>query len=270
MKESVLQGKTVLLIGACGGMGCAAACCLSENGCTVIGIDREGASVPDGMRLLTADVTDPQAIGAACSTLRQEGVTLDAIVYMAGVYDADSLIEIDEARMRRIFEINVFGAYRTIRAFSPLLHAGSRVVLVTSELAPLDPLPFTGLYGITKSTLERYAFSLAMELQLLDISVSVIRPGAVQTPLLGGSVKRIEAFAANTEHYPDIAAKFLRVTNAVEAKAVPPEAVAKRIRTALTARRPRFCYKLNRNPLLLLYGILPKQWKLIAIKTYLK
>ena len=258
---------TVLLIGAGGGMGTAAAKRLHQNGCAVIGMDCIAVDSPDLSAMLVADVTDPDAVARAAQTLQ---TPLDAIVYMAGVYDMDSLIEIDEARLRRIFEVNVFGAYRTIKAFAPRLKSGGRVVLVTSELAPLDPLPFTGLYGVTKGTLEHYAFSLAMELQLLDISVSVIRPGAVATPLLNRSVERIETFAANTEHYPNQAARFLRVTRRVESKAVPPDAIAKKLVRILHTKRPRFLYRLNGNPLLKLYGILPKQWKLFAIKTYLK
>ena len=225
--------------------------------------------MPEGAVPLYADVTDPDAVAAAFDAAKALTDSLDAIVYMAGIYDTDSLVEIDEDRMRRIFEINVFGAYRTVRTFLPLLSPGARVVLVTSELADLDPLPFTGLYGITKGTLDKYAFSLAMELQLLGVTVSVIRPGAVETPLLGGSVKSIEAFTSRTKRYPGIAAKFLSVTNSVEAKAVPPERVAEKVRKALTAKHPRFAYNLNRNPLLRLYGILPKRLKLFAIRAIL-
>ena len=260
--------KTVLLIGAGGGMGSACAGMFLKDGVRVLGMDRPGAEMPEGVVPLYADLTEVDAVTAAYEAVKAE--TLDAIVYMAGIYDADSLVEIDEARMQRIFEINVFGAYRVIKTFLPLLHDGSRVVLVTSELADLDPLPFTGLYGITKGTLDRFAFSLAMELQLLGITVSVIRSGAVQTPLLGGSVKSIESFTARTMLYPDVAEKFLRVTNAVEAKAVPPETVAKKVGKALKAKHPRFAYSLNRNPLLRLYGILPKRLKLCFIKIFLK
>ncbi len=249
-------------------MGSACARMLLSDGVRVLGLDRPGASMPEGVVPLVADLCDPKAVTAAFETAKTE--SLDAIVYMAGIYEADSLVEIDEARMKRIFEINVFGAYRTVKTFLPLLHSGARVVLVTSELADLDPLPFTGLYGITKGTLDKYAFSLAMELQLLGISVSVIRPGAVQTPLLGGSVKSIKTFTSRTKRYPGIAAKFLKVTNTVEAKAVPPEQVANKVKKVLTAKHPRFAYSLNRNPLLRLYGILPKRLKLFAIRAVLK
>lgn len=262
--------KTVLLIGAGGGMGTACARMFIGDGDRVLGMDRPGASMPEGVIPLFADLTDPNAVTAAFETAKTLTDSLDAIVYMAGIYEADSLVEIDETQMHRIFEVNVFGAYRTIRTFLPLLNKNARIVIVTSELADLDPLPFTGLYGITKGALDRFAFSLAMELQLLGIRVSVVRPGAVETPLLGGSVKSIEAFTARTTHYPDVAAEFLRVTNAVEAKAVSPEKVAKKVQTALTVKRPRFAYSLNRNPLLRLYGILPKRLKLFAIRTFLK
>ena len=262
--------KTVLLIGAGGGMGSACARMFIGDGVRVFGVDRPGTELPEGITPIFADLTDRDAVTTAYEAIKAEADSLDAIVYAAGIYEADSLVEIDEAHMRRIFEINVFGAYRVIKTFQPMLSEGARVVIVTSELAELDPLPFTGLYGITKGTLDRYAFSLAMELQLIGISVSVIRPGAVATPLLSGSVKSIESFTDRTTLYPDIAAKFLRVTNAVEAKAVPPEAVAKMVRKALKARRPRFAYNLNRNPLLRLYGILPKRLKLFFIKTFLK
>lgn len=259
--------KTVLLIGAGGGMGTACARMLLSDGVRVFGLDRPDTKLPEGVTPLFADLCDPEAVTAAFTSVTEE---IDAIVYMAGIYEADSLVEIEEERMQRIFAINVFGAYRVIRTFLPLLHTQSRIVFITSELADLDPLPFTGLYGITKGTLDRFAFSLAMELQLLGISVSVIRPGAVETPLLGGSVKSIETFTKRTTHYPNVAAKFLRVTNAVEAKAVPPEKVAKKVKKALSAKHPRFAYSLNRNPLLRLYGILPKRLKLFFIKVFLK
>ncbi len=262
--------KTVLLIGAGGGMGTACARMFVKDGVCVFGLDRPGMPMPDGVIPLFADLTEPDAVTAAYEAAKIQTDRIDAIVYMAGIYAADSLVEIDEARMRRFFGINVFGAYRVIRTFLPMFSEGARVVLVTSELADLDPLPFTGLYAITKSTLDRFAFSLAMELQMLGITVSVVRPGAVETPLLEGSVKSIEAFTARTTHYPNVAERFLRVTKAVEAKAVPPEAVAKKIRKALKARHPRFAYSLNRNPLLRLYGVLPKRLKLCFIKMFLK
>ena len=250
-------------------MGTACAQMFLKDNVNVLGMDRPGIKLPKGVVPLYADLTDADPVTAAFEATKKQTDHIDAIVYMAGIYEADSLVEIEETRMRRIFEINVFGAYRVIKTFLPMLSEGARVVLVTSELSSIDPLPFTGLYGITKGTLDRFAFSLAMELQLIGISVSVIRPGAVETPLLSDSVKSIETFTDRTTHYPDVAEKFLRVTKTVEARAVPPEAVAKIVKKALTAKHPHFAYSLNRNPLLFLYGVLPKRLKLFAIRQFL-
>ena len=112
---------------------------------------------------------------------------LDAILHFAGIYNLDSLIEIGEDEFVKIFNINLFGVYRINKAFVPMLDRGGRVAITSSELAPLDPLPFTGLYAVTKSAVEKYADSLRMELNLHGISVSVIRPGAVNTGMLGAS-----------------------------------------------------------------------------------
>ena len=129
---------------------------------------------------------------------------------------------------------------------------GSRIIITTSELAPLDPLPFTGLYAVTKAALDKYAYSLRMELQLLGHRVIVLRPGAVQTGLLGVSTSRLDEFCANTQIYQCNAARFRDIVNRVEARSIAPEKIALRVLQALTARHPRYVCSINRNPLLLL------------------
>ena len=113
--------KTALLIGAGGGMGSACACMLLNEGYRVIGMDRPGSVFPKGVSAIEADLTVPDTILSAYDDVKKLTDSINAIVYMAGIYDADSLVEIDEARMQRIFEINVFGAYRTVKTFLPLL-----------------------------------------------------------------------------------------------------------------------------------------------------
>ena len=90
----------------------------------------------------------------------------------------DSLAEMESESFKKIFDINLCGVFLINKTFLPLLSSDSRIVITTSELAPLDPLPFTGIYAITKSALDKYAYSLRMELQLLGIKVSVLREAA--------------------------------------------------------------------------------------------
>jgi len=202
--------------------------------------------------------------------LRGRTAQLDAIVHTAGIYDLDSLLELDETRFRRIFDVNLFGVYRVNRAFAPLLTSGGRIVIVSSELAPLDPLPFTGLYAITKGALEQYAASLRMELQLLGISVSILRPGAVNTGLLGDSTRALDRFCEGTKLYPCNARRFKSIVDRVESRNVPPERIAQTVLKALRAKKPRLVYNVNRNPLLLLLDLLPDRLQLYIIGLILK
>ena len=137
-------------------------------------------------------------------------------------------------------------------------------------LAPLDPLPFTGIYGITKTTLEKYAFSLRQETQLLDIPVSVIRPGAVKTGLLNISNVALERFGKNTKLYVESANNFQGIVDSVEARHIPAEKIAELALDALESKKPKYIYNINRNPLLLLMNMLPAKMQVFAIGLILK
>ena len=251
--------KNVLITGAAGGMGRAAAERLIRDGWTVWGLDLHTPEPLEGLRFLQADLTDPAAVEQARDLLRAEGVRLDAIVHMAGLYELDSLVEISEEAWTRVFQVNLHAAFRVNRAFLPLLLPGARILLTTSELAPLDPLPFTGVYAVTKAALDKYASALRMELQLLGIRVIVLRPGAVDTQLLDVSTRKLEAFCKNTALFAPNARRFREIVSRVEARKIPPERVADLAAEALSCRRPRDVYTINRNPLLLMLNALPNR-----------
>ena len=242
--------KTVVITGAAGGMGAAAAKALAASGYTVFALDKRAGEGAAHIIPVAVDVTDAASVQRAFDLVRAQTDEVYAILHFAGVYRLDSLVEMSEARFTGAFDVNLFGVYRINKTFLPLLKAGSRIVITTSELAPLDPLPFTGIYALTKAALEKYAASLRMEVQLLGIAVSVLRPGAVDTGLLGDSTRELDAFCENTRLYPCNADRFRRIVNGVEAKSVPPERIAGVALRALSARRPRPVYSVNRNPLL--------------------
>lgn len=181
-----------------------------------------------------------------------------------------SMVEMSGERFERIFRINLFGAARVNRCFMPLLGEGSRIVMTTSELAPLDPLPFTGIYAVSKSALDKYAYSLRMELQLLGIGASVLRAGAVRTNMLGVSTDGLERFCGETRLYECNAARFRKIVDSVEAKSAAPEKIADKVLKILRKKSPAFAYSLNRNPLLRLLGILPKRMQFFIIRKILK
>ncbi len=270
MDNSCEKIKTALVVGAAGGMGRAVCASLILAGWKVFGLDvAENAPEWLDISYIRTDIRDAASIEAAREAVSEETERLDAIVYLAGVYDLNSLVEMPEKDFVRIFDINVFGVYRINKAFLPLLGEGSRIVITSSELAPLDPLPFNGIYGITKATIEKYIFSLRMELQLLGIKVIGLRPGAVRTGLLNVSLNRIEAFVEGTEHYKVQAGRFMKIVNSVESRSISAEKLAGKVMKALAARNPKYIYKINRNPLLLILNALPDRLQTWIIRMIL-
>ena len=258
-----------LVTGAGGGMGSAVCRLLARNGCRVWGIDR---SVPaeTGWRFIQADVTSADDLQAAFTRIKAEAGSLDGIIHTAGVYDLNSLVEMPQEDFLKDFDVNLFGMFRVNRLFFPLLARNARIVIVSSELAPLDPLPFTGIYAITKAAVEKYAAALRMELQMLGHRVIVIRPGAVRTNMLPASVEKLERFCAGTQLYPHNAARFRQIVETVEAKSIPADRIAGVVYRSLTASRPRLVYNVNRNPLLLLFSHLPAGCQLAVIRAVLR
>lgn len=260
----------ILVSGAYGGMGKATVQALKKQGFFVFALDKQVGEAEENVLPIQADLTDEQSVQNAFQLVHGITQELFAIVHYAGIYTLDSLVEMERASFSRAFEINVFGAFTLNKIFLPLLHKGSKVIITTSELAPLSPLPFTGLYAITKSALDKYALSLRMELQLLDISVSILRPGAVDTGMLGVSTSALEKFTNNTKLYACNAKRFQSIVERVEARKIPPTKLADVTLAILKAKKPKPIYQINRNPLLLLLNILPLRLQNFIIKQILK
>ena len=180
---------------------------LKKQGFFVFALDRKIGEAEENVFPIEADITDESSLARAAETIKKKTDALFAIVHYAGIYMLDSLAEIERESFERIFRINLFGAFLVNKTFLPFLRKGGRIVITTSELAPLDPLPFTGLYAVTKSALDKYAYSLRMELQLLGISVSVLRAGAVKTDMLGVSTSALDVFCEKTKLYKNKRAK---------------------------------------------------------------
>lgn len=262
--------KSILITGASGGMGRAAVRHFAGLGYQVFALDRTEMPAGNSIIPVKADITDESALKNALEQIKNHTDSLYAIIHFAGVYMLDSLAEMPAEDFRRIFEINLTGAFLVNKTFLPLVKKGGHILITTSELAPLDPLPFTGVYAVSKSALDKYAYSLRMELQLLDISVSVLRAGAVSTGMLGASTRALDAFCENTRLYSGISQRFRKIVNSVEARSIPPEKIAEKAAKIVVRKNPRFSYSINRNPLLLLLNLLPRSLQFLAIKLILK
>lgn len=264
------KNKYVIVTGAYGGMGYSAVKALIDRDFTVFALDKNIKEAEEKVFPIEVDVTNTESVKKAFNEIAAVTDELFAIIHFAGIYTLDSLVEIGDEEFEKVFKINLYGAFYINKTFKPLLKCGSKIIITTSELAPLDPLPFTGVYAITKSALDKYAYSLRMELQLLGVSVSVIRAGAVTTNMLGVSTSALDRFCEKTTTYQCNADKFRQIVNGVEAKSISPEKIAIKTLKILNKKRPKFVYNINRNKLLLLLNCLPKSLQCFVIRKILQ
>ena len=257
--------KKVLLTGSAGGIGKSVLNHLVENGYFVYALDIKPIDEMNNVKSFICDLTKEDEILKVYNSIKNEGM-IDSIIHLSGTYSMDSLIEISEEKLKKIFDINFFSVYLVNKVFVDLINKNGKIIITSSEVAPLDPLPFNGIYSLTKNTLENYALSLRQELNLLDIKVIILRPGAINTGLLDDSIRNVERIEKETIHYKNNTPLFKAIVEKNESKTIEPIKVAKLINKILSKKKPKLVYSINLNPKLKLLSALPKRLQLYIIK----
>ena len=180
-----------------------------------------------------------------------------------------SLVESNYSKMKNVVDVNLSGTMLVNKVFHECLAEHGRIIIVTSEVASFDPMPFNGLYNVTKTALDCYAQALRQELNLLGQKVITIRPGAVKTPLSGSSISATQALADTTVLYKKQAKNFAALAAKFMGTPIEPEILAALIYKATTAKHPKLIYKKHQNLGLVLLNILPKRWQCAVIKLLL-
>ena len=259
----------VLITGAASGIGQAVAKCFVEHGHTVYGIDLTKTGNSGNYFGFAADITDQISLQSVKKHLQEQCITLDAILNIAGIHKMASLVESDYDTMKKVVDVNLSGTVLVNRVFYDLLTGNGRVIIVTSEVAGFDPMPFNGLYNVTKTALDAYAQALRQELNLLGQKVVTIRPGAVETSLSKQSMKATQELADTTRLYRKQARNFAGLAAKFMGKPIKAQVLAALIYKATTTKNPKLIYKKHQNPGLVLLNILPKRLQCWAIKLLL-
>ena len=262
--------KHILISGAASGIGLSTAKQLTEMGHTVYAIDIKMPTDSDGATCFMADIRSESDLIEIKSELCEKKVRLDAIICVAGVHTMAALAESDFADIKRVIDVNLLGTMLTVRVFHSLLAPTGRVVIVTSEVATYTPMPFNGLYNVSKTALDCYADALRQELNLLGQKVISVRPGAVATPLATSSADTTDTLAKTTVLYKKESVHFASLVKKFTGTPISPEKMAKTVCRATLSYHPKFSYSKHRNPGLVLLNILPKRLQCFIIKMLLK
>lgn len=185
-----MTGRLVLITGASEGIGRAAALGFAARGDRVVAVARHAerlqslaAEAAGGMILpLVADVTDPMSIAAAAAGVQSEAGLPDVVVANAGIGLDARFTEMSDEDLRVVFEVNVFGLVRTVRAFLPeMLRRGSGRILLVSSIVGKRGIPHYSAYSASKFALHGIADALRAELWGSGVTVGVVCPASTET-----------------------------------------------------------------------------------------
>jgi len=264
--------KYALITGGASGMGRATAIKLANNGFTVFSCDinLNPEEVKNIIQIKT-DVTSLESVQNAYNQVIKITDKLDAVINFAGIILMNSLIEISEEEFVKIFNINLFGAYRTNKVFFPLVqNAKGKIIITTSELAENKILPFNAIYAVSKKALDAYAQGLTIELGLLNIPVITLRPGAVKTPIIKSSSDQMNKLNENTVLYKNTISKFKHIVDKEHDKGINADKIANVVLKLLNAKKPKLVYKKNISKKLKLLNVLPTKMQIKLLKLILK
>ena len=259
----------ILVTGAYSGIGKAVKDYLLSQGHNVYALDILDIEKANNLVSFKVDITNEDEINNIKSYFNEENISLDAIINVAGIHKMASLVETSFSKMKKVIDVNLLGTMLVNNAFHPLLNKNGRVIIVTSEVAPFDPMPFNGLYNVSKTGLDCYAQALRQELNLINQKVITVRPGAVETPLSNYSMTDTQNLANETNLYQKQASKFVSIAEKFKGKPIKPIKVAKLIYKALISKRPKLIYSIHQNVGLVLLSILPKRLQCSIIKKLL-
>ena len=264
---------TVVITGASTGIGRACALHLERRGFRVFaGVrtsqDAESLKSASAQRItpLLIDVTDGASVRAAADEVAAVlgAAGLSGVVNNAGIVVSGPLEFLPESEIRKQFEVNVIGQIRVIQAFLPLLRKARGRIVNMSSISGRMAFPFLGPYSASKFALEAITDTLRLELLPWGITVSIIEPGAVKTPIWEKSRiaagKTAQDFPPEAhELYGRAVAVFRSEKEKADKAGVEPDVVVRAVEHALTVKKPKTRYLVGRHVRLqaLLKNILP-------------
>ena len=211
---SPLEGKTVAITGAAGGLGAPVARLLREGGAVVSGIDRVPCDACD--QTILTDLSDDAALADLTRQLTDK--TPDILVNIAGVmrFGLHETQPVDALAL--CYRVNLLVPAVLARAVAaPMRQRGSGQIVNIGSVLGSIPYPWFAAYSSSKAGLAALSQGLRRELMGSGVTVSHINPRAARTPFNNAQVNR-----------------FMEITGM---KADEPEWVARQIAAAIAARR---------------------------------
>lgn len=238
--------KVVLITGCSTGIGRALAEQLTGSGYTVVATARKVESLQDLQVALKLplDITQPDAVQKAVDDVITRFNRIDVLVNNAGYAVQGAVEEIPEQQVEELFDANVFGAIRMIKAVVPHMRQkrAGRIINISSITGRLST-PVNGTYSATKYALEALSDALRWELEPFGIQVIVIEPGSIKTRFGNKAQAMAQDILSNpVSPYRGLYQQSEKVTAAMRRQEPGPEDVTRVIKKAIETSRPKARY----------------------------
>lgn len=197
----------------------------------------------DAVLPIRLDVTERDACFAAVNAAHEHFGRLDVVINNAGYGQYGFVEELSEADARAQLDTNFFGALWVTQAALPILRVqGSGHLIQVSSIGGVTAFPNLGIYHASKWALEGLTQSLAGEVALFGVHVTLVEPGGFATDWVGTAAESQPLDAYAVEHKKFEAARTDRMSHLA-----PPEAARSAILTIVDAEQPPLRMFLGKN-----------------------
>jgi NAD(P)-dependent dehydrogenase (short-subunit alcohol dehydrogenase family) len=200
MTRRSFEGATVLVTGAGGGLGRATAMRFAAAGANIAALDKDTGGLQSlreelgsrgsGCLAIACDITDPDACASAVGQVLERFGSLDVLVNNAGMSHRSGFAATDLAVIRRVMEVNFFGAVNCTKAALPHLVESRGLIIAISSVAGYTPLIARTGYAASKHAVHGFFDSLRTELAHRGVDVMIVCPSFIATRIdrnaLGG------------------------------------------------------------------------------------
>ena len=191
------MSKTILITGASTGFGRDTAETLARTGHTVFASFRDiggrnrvhaVALRAQNIQVVELDVTNDASVDAAVRAVLSQSKRLDVLINNAGIGAAGVSEAFTPDQVQTLFNINVLGVQRTLRAALPAFRTQKDGLIINiGSILGRVTFPFLGLYGASKFALEAMTESYRYELSQSGIDVVLVQPSAYPTSFFTSS-----------------------------------------------------------------------------------
>jgi len=246
--------NSILVTGASTGLGLETALYLAERDFKVYGtvlslsdrdkLDEEMKKRNVSVEVLQMDITDPEGIDNAMSTIYQQSGGIFGLINNAGIGLRGYFEDLSDEEIRQVFNVNVLGTMAVTRAALKYMRPArrGRIVIISSVGGKSGAIGVSA-YCSTKFAQEGFGESLALEVLPFGICVSLIEPAIIKTERWGVNRGNAQRALDPESPYCEWFRESERLADRlVETSPTKPVDVARTIHTALTARRPKLRY----------------------------